>query len=72
MRALFRFLVSPTYHLIMCNVWLLLTIPTLLWWKTSVEFVILLSLYANLIGQWGAYQGARAERASRRNQALDS
>lgn len=45
----------------MMIVWPLLAIPAVLWWKESIIFVILLSLYANFAGDFAAYQAARAE-----------
>lgn len=49
------------FHLLMMFTWLALAIPGLLWWKDSLLFVIILSLYANFAGEFAAYQGARAE-----------
>lgn len=49
------------FHLVMMGVWLLLAIPGLLFWKESIIFVIILSLYANIAGEFAAYQGARGE-----------
>ena len=43
-------------------VWVLLAIPAVLWWSESVLFVILISLYANVAGHFGAYQSAHAEK----------
>lgn len=49
------------FHLLMIVVWLGLSIPGILLWKESILFVIILSLYANIAGEFAAYQGARAE-----------
>lgn len=49
------------FHLIMVFVWAALAIPTVLWWKDSVFWVALMSLYANLVGHWSSYQAAHAE-----------
>jgi hypothetical protein len=49
------------FHLTMMVVWAGLSVPGLLWWKESITFVIILSLYANFAGEFAAYQGARAE-----------
>lgn len=49
------------YHLVMMAVWPTLAVPAVLWWKESIIFVILLSLYANFAGDFAAYQAARAE-----------
>ena len=44
--------------------WALLLIPTVLWWRDSVFWVALMSVWANLAGHAGAWQAARAEDAS--------
>jgi hypothetical protein len=49
------------YHLVMMAVWPALAVPAVLWWKDSIVFVILLSLYANFAGDFSGYQAARAE-----------
>lgn len=49
------------FHLTMMIVWAALAFPGLIWWKESIVFVIVLSLYANFAGEFAAYQGARAE-----------
>lgn len=53
---------SATFHLVMSYLWMFMIIPTLLWWKSSILWVAAMSLYANFIGHWSAYQAARAER----------
>lgn len=42
-------------------VWVLLLVPTLIWWRNSVLWVAAMSLYANFVGHFSAWQGARAE-----------
>lgn len=49
------------FHLAMMVVWALLAIPGLIWWRESILFVMILSLYANFASEFGAYQAARAE-----------
>ena len=50
-------------HLILGWVWIVLAVPALLWWKDSVLFVILLSLYANCETSFAAHQAKkRAEK----------
>lgn len=49
------------FHLGMTVVWLLLIVPSLLWWKDSILWVILLSVWANMASHFSAWQGARAE-----------
>lgn len=48
-------------HLALTVLWSLLLVPTLLWWRESVLWVAVMSLYANVVGHWSAYQAARAE-----------
>lgn len=57
---------TPRFHLSMAYIWMLLIIPTLIWWKSSILWVASMSLYANFIGHWSAYQAARAERTADR------
>jgi hypothetical protein len=53
------------FHLVAMVAWALLAVPMCLWWRDSVFFVALISVYANFIGHWSAWQAARAEHASR-------
>ena len=55
------------FHLAMTVVWGLMLIPTLIWWKDSVLWVALMSVYACVMGHWSSYQGSRAEKAADRN-----
>lgn len=48
-------------HAALTLLWVLLAVPTLLWWRDSVAWVALMSLYANVAGHWAAWQAARAE-----------
>lgn len=49
------------FHAAMTVFWLLLIVPSLIWWKDSILFVILISLWANVASHWASYQAARAE-----------
>jgi hypothetical protein len=51
-------------HATLTVVWVFLIAPTLLWWRDSVLWVALMSLWANIAAHWSAWQGARAERAN--------
>jgi hypothetical protein len=51
-------------HLGLAAAWALLAVPTALWWKDSVLWVALCSLYANAWLHVGAWQGTRAEKAA--------
>lgn len=46
------------FHLAMIGLWILLVPPVLLWWKESILVVILISIYANIIGHWSAYEAS--------------
>lgn len=49
------------FHMTMMLVWACLAVPGIIWWKESITFVIIMSLYANFAAEFAAYQGARAE-----------
>lgn len=48
------------FNLIMTVVWVVLLAPTLIWWRNSIMWVLIVSLYANAAAHWSAYQGSRA------------
>ena len=50
------------YHGVATSVWVILAVPSALWWHNSVMWVVFMSLYANIATEWGAWQAARAER----------
>jgi hypothetical protein len=51
-------------HLMLTWLWVLLIVPTILWWKESILFIGIVSVYANVVSHWTAYQAARAEKAA--------
>ncbi|QSW32957.1 hypothetical protein J1F26_12055 [Klebsiella pneumoniae] len=51
-------------HLVAAVMWVGLAIPSLIWWKDSVLWVILISIYANIIGHLSGYSAARADQAA--------
>jgi len=51
-------------HLVLALAWTILTIPTLLWWKNSILWVSLMSIYAIVISHLAAYSAAHAEKAA--------
>lgn len=51
------------FNLIFTFVWIALTAPSLLWWKDSILWVILISIWANIVGHFSAYLAARSEAA---------
>jgi hypothetical protein len=50
------------FHFAMMNVWALLAIPTVLFWKQSILWVAFMSLYANFVGHFSGWDAARAEK----------
>jgi hypothetical protein len=42
--------------------WIALAVPTLLWWKDSVLWVALMSLYANSVTAFGAHEARQARK----------
>ena len=51
-------------HLVAAVMWVGLAIPSLIWWKDSVLWVILISIYANIVGHLSGYSAARVDRAA--------
>ncbi|WAK43573.1 hypothetical protein [Cronobacter phage EspYZU12] len=56
------------FHVFMMVLWAVLLIPSIIWWKDSILWVIFLSLYANFVGHLSAYAGARAERKAEKQE----
>jgi hypothetical protein len=48
-------------HLVLAWVWVVLAIPAILWWKESIIFVILLSLYANFETSMAAHEAKKGK-----------
>lgn len=42
-------------------VWLALMVPSLVWWRESIPWLIFISVWANVAGHFSAWQGSRAE-----------
>jgi hypothetical protein len=52
------------FHFGMMATWALLIVPTVIWWKDSILWVALMSIWANFYTAVTAWDAARAERAS--------
>ena len=52
---------ASTIHTILTLVWVVLVLPTLLWWRDSVSWVVLMSLWANIASHWAAREAAKAK-----------
>ena len=59
-------------HLVAAVMWVGLAIPSLIWWKDSVLWVILISIYANIVGHLSGYSAARADQAAEENEDSQS
>lgn len=54
---------SSRAHLVLMFFWIAMLIPTLTVWKDAVWWIGLLSIYANISTEWGAYEAAKAKEA---------
>jgi hypothetical protein len=52
------------FHLVATAAWMVAVVPTVLWWRESILWIAFMSLWANVVGHWSAYQAARAEHAA--------
>lgn len=59
-------------HLVAAVMWVGLAIPSLIWWKDSVLWVILISIYANIVGHLSGYSAARADQAAEESEDTTS
>jgi hypothetical protein len=48
-------------QLVLTVLWGLMFLPSVLWWKDSVPFLVFVSVYANFVGHWASYEAAKAE-----------
>jgi hypothetical protein len=48
-------------------VWGVLLVPTLLFWRESIVWLVFMSWYANFVGHRGAYVAAKAEQKAEEN-----
>nr|WP_159465796.1 hypothetical protein [Scandinavium goeteborgense] len=55
-------------HLGAAIAWVVLAIPSVIWWKNSVLWVIIISIYANIVGHLSGYTAARADEAAEENE----
>lgn len=46
----------------MTVLWVILLVPSLLLWKESILWIIIMSVWANVSGHFAAYQAARSEK----------
>jgi hypothetical protein len=48
-------------HLALLFTWVVLLIPTIIWWRDSILWIAFMSLYAIITSHWGAYEAAKAK-----------
>ena len=41
--------------------WAILLVPSLLWWRESVPWLVTISVWANLVGHFSSWQASRVE-----------
>lgn len=46
-------------HLYLIGMWALLAIPTIIWWKESILWVAIMSLYANIEASFAAMEASK-------------
>ena len=61
MAALTRPRTWSRVHLVLTFAWMVAITPTMLWWRDSVLWVALMSLWANIASHFAAWQASRAE-----------
>jgi hypothetical protein len=49
------------FHGTLTGVWLLLIVPSLVWWRESVPWLVFMSVWANVAGHFASWQAARVE-----------
>lgn len=63
---------TTKFHKYATIVWILLLIPSILFWKESILWIILMSVWANIAGHWSAYQASRAEQEQKKQNGNSS
>jgi hypothetical protein len=51
-------------HLWLTIAWMVMVIPTMLWWRDSIAYVSFMSIYAIIASHAAGWQAARAEDAA--------
>ena len=52
---------QASIHKYITILWIVLIIPSLVWWRDSVPWLVFMSVWANVASHWSSWQGARAE-----------
>ena len=48
-------------HIWLSIFWIIMIVPTILWWKTSIEYLVAISLYAIIMGHISSSEANKAE-----------
>ena len=63
--GLFKLWVNPEihakFHLFLTVFWIIMIIPTVVWFKSSIEYLVGISVYAVITGHFSSYEATRAE-----------
>jgi hypothetical protein len=41
--------------------WILMIVPSIVWFRSSVTYLVMLSVYAVIMGHWSSWQSSRVE-----------
>lgn len=52
---------TTEFHKWATIIWILLLVPSVLWWNQAILWIVLMSVWANIGSHWAAYQASRAE-----------
>ena len=55
------------FHGTMTIIWILLIVPSLLWWHSALIWIVFMSVWANVGTHFGAWQATKAEIESATN-----
>jgi hypothetical protein len=50
-----------TFHAVMTCVWLLAILPSVMWWRESLTWIVFMSVWANVAGHFSSWQATRVE-----------
>lgn len=64
MKIIIKGMKASTLHGGLTLMWVVLILPTLLWWRESVLWVALMSLWANIASHWAAREAAKAKESA--------
>lgn len=53
------------FHALATLTWIVLLFPALIWWKESVPFLVLISVWANIASHWACFQASQGEKRTK-------